>query len=84
MNYNFTCCFVWVWSLSQREKSRLKVSENKGLRREAGEDCIMRSFVVCTLHQILLQSRAHGMHDRNEGMQKFWSENLKGRNHLGG
>jgi hypothetical protein len=22
--------------------------------REAGEDCIMRSFITCTLHQILL------------------------------
>jgi hypothetical protein len=25
-----------------------------GPKREAGEDCIMRSFITCTLHQILL------------------------------
>jgi hypothetical protein len=38
----------------------LKASENRVLRRifgpkwkEAGEDCIMRSFITCTLHQIL-------------------------------
>jgi hypothetical protein len=36
------------------------VFENRVLRRiyepkrqEAGEDCIMRSFITCTLHQIL-------------------------------
>jgi hypothetical protein len=39
------------------------MSENRMLRRiygpkreeavEAGEDCIMRSWIICTLHQIL-------------------------------
>jgi hypothetical protein len=42
----------------------LNVLENRVLRRifghrrgkwrEAGEDCIMRSFIICTLHQLLL------------------------------
>jgi hypothetical protein len=45
-------------------KHGLRVSENRVLRRifgpemekwqEDGEDCIMRSFVTCALHQILL------------------------------
>jgi hypothetical protein len=43
---------VWVV-----EDERLRVSENTVLRRkceEAREDCIKRSFITCTLHQILL------------------------------
>jgi hypothetical protein len=45
-----------TWSLTLREEHRLKVFENRVLRRiylrrrkwqEAGEDCIMRSFVTC-------------------------------------
>jgi hypothetical protein len=44
------------------EEHRLRVSENRVLRRifgpkkeeVAGEDYIMRSFITCTLHQILL------------------------------
>jgi hypothetical protein len=50
-----------TWSLTPGDEHRLKVSENKVLRgifgpkwQEAGEDCIMRSFITCTLHQILL------------------------------
>jgi hypothetical protein len=61
-NYNITCCCVWVWnfiSRTLREEHRLRVSENRMLRRifgpkrkwrKAGEDCIMRSFITCTLH----------------------------------
>jgi hypothetical protein len=50
-------------SLSLREYHRLRVFENRVLRRifeckrkwrEAGEVCIIRSFITCTLHQILL------------------------------
>jgi hypothetical protein len=47
-----------------REEHRLRVSVYWVLRRnldlrgrkeqEAGEDCIMRSFMTCLLHQILL------------------------------
>jgi hypothetical protein len=50
-----------TWSLTLREASRLRVFENKVLRRifgpksyeiqGSGEDCITMSFMVCT-HQI--------------------------------
>jgi hypothetical protein len=50
--------------MTLREEHRLRVFENKVLRRtygpkrekrwEAGEDCIMRSFITCTLHHILM------------------------------
>jgi hypothetical protein len=46
--------------LSHIKSRRLKVSENRVLRgtfgrkREAGENCIMRSFITSTLHPILL------------------------------
>jgi hypothetical protein len=53
-----------TWSLILREEHRFRVPENKVLRRifglkwrklqEAGEDYIMRSFVTCTVHQMLL------------------------------
>jgi hypothetical protein len=52
-----------IGSLALREDHRLKVFENRVLRRtfdpmkkcqEAGEDYIMRSFITCTLHQMLL------------------------------
>jgi len=45
------------------------VFENRVLRRifgpkrkwqEVGEDCIMRSFMTCTLQQILLGRSSHG------------------------
>jgi hypothetical protein len=45
------------------ELHRLRVFRNRVLKKEfgrrkgqeeAGEDCIMRSFIPCTLHQILL------------------------------
>jgi hypothetical protein len=50
-------------SLTLREEHRLRVFENRVLMRifgakrmwlEAGEDCIMRSFITCPLNQILL------------------------------
>jgi hypothetical protein len=50
-----------TWSLTLREEHRLRVFGNKVLRRifrpmrvevtEGGENC-MRSFVICTLHQV--------------------------------
>jgi hypothetical protein len=51
-------------SFTLREEHGLRVSENRVLRRifepgmkwqEAGEDCIMRSFVTCTLCHILVE-----------------------------
>jgi hypothetical protein len=50
-----------TWSLALREEHRLRMFENKVLRRifgrqrdvlESGENCITRSFVICTLHKI--------------------------------
>jgi hypothetical protein len=53
-----------IWPLILKKEHWLRVFENRVLRRifrpkrkevaEDGEDCIMRSFVTCTLHQILL------------------------------
>jgi hypothetical protein len=49
--------------LTLREELRLRVSEIRVLRRifgskrkwqEAGEECITRSFITCTLHYISL------------------------------
>jgi hypothetical protein len=49
-------------SLTLREEHRLRVFENRVLRRifgpkgmkrqEVGENCIMRSFITCTLLQV--------------------------------
>jgi len=56
--------------------------------QEAGEVCIMRSFITCTLHQILLEGSNTGGWDgrcmeqeweRWEMNREFWWENLKGR-----
>jgi hypothetical protein len=54
-----------TWSLTLMEKHRLGVFENKVLRRIFGSkrdevtvewrNCIMKSFVICTLHQVLLE-----------------------------
>jgi hypothetical protein len=49
-----------TWSLTLREEHRLRVFENRVLRRifglkrdeVTGENCIMRSFVICTLPQV--------------------------------
>jgi hypothetical protein len=51
-------------SLTLRVEHWLRVFEKKVLRRipgpkrkcqEAGEDCIMRNFITCTLHEVLLR-----------------------------
>jgi hypothetical protein len=53
-----------TWCLTLKEEYRLKMYENRVLRRifgpeeglsdKCGEDCIMRSFITFTLHKILL------------------------------
>jgi len=52
-----------TWSLTLNEEHRLRVTEKRLLRRvnlrgrrgrEAREDCIMRIFITCKLHEILL------------------------------
>jgi hypothetical protein len=52
-----------TWSLTLREENRLRVFENSELSRIFGaprdevtggwRNCTMRSFIICTLHQIL-------------------------------
>jgi hypothetical protein len=51
-----------TWSLTSREKRRLRVFENRVLRRifgpkrdevtDGGENCIMRSFITCSVRQV--------------------------------
>jgi hypothetical protein len=52
-----------TWSLALREEHRLRVFENRVLRKyldlkgrkmDRGENCIMMNFMTCNLHQILL------------------------------
>jgi len=56
-----------VWSVTLRDGHRLRVFESRilmkilGLKRdvatgESGEDYIMRNFMICIAHQILLGS----------------------------
>ena len=52
-----------TWSLTLREEHRLRVFENRVLRRifgpkrdgvtEGGENYIMRSLMICTAHPII-------------------------------
>jgi hypothetical protein len=59
-----------VSSVSLGEGHRLRVSEKKALRgasgrkrgevMETGENCILRSFVNCAVHQILLSRTNQG------------------------
>jgi len=55
-----------TWSQTLREEHRLRVFENRVLRRvfgpkrEAEEDYVMRIFVTCMLHQILLRQSNQG------------------------
>jgi hypothetical protein len=46
-----------TWSLTVREVYKLRVFENRvlgifGPKREGGESCITRSFIICTLLQV--------------------------------
>jgi hypothetical protein len=44
-----------TWSLTLGEEHRLRVFENRVLRKmDHGENCIMTSFMTCILRQILL------------------------------
>jgi len=65
-NSSITCCFVRVWNFTSHAKGRTRIEgilrtgcwgEYLDLRgrtwREAGGDCIMWSFITCTLHKIL-------------------------------
>jgi hypothetical protein len=56
-------CGCETWSLTLREEHTLRVFENRVLRRifgpkrdevtgEFGENCVIRSFITCTLLQV--------------------------------
>jgi hypothetical protein len=59
-----------TWPLTLREESRLRVTENRVLRKIFGnirmqgqqgrKNCIMRSFIIYTLHRILLKYSNRG------------------------
>jgi hypothetical protein len=63
-----------TWSLKLKEKHRLRVFENKVLRRifgpkrdeiqGSGENYIMRSLMICTAHPILC--------GRSDNVWVFW------------
>jgi len=56
-------CGCETWSLTLKEERRLRVFDNRALRgmfgpkrdevTGSGENYIMRSFMICTAHQIL-------------------------------
>jgi hypothetical protein len=63
-NYDFTCCFDRAWNLvfqlkiksidwKQGDKRTFYVRDSKW--EEAEEKCIMRSFIICTLYQAVLE-----------------------------
>jgi len=45
-----------TWSVTLREEHRLRITENRALRRKTdrGENCVMMNFTACILHRILL------------------------------
>jgi hypothetical protein len=66
LHHNFTCGFYEckTWLLTLREKRRLRVFENRALRRLFGprrdevkrkleKNYITRNFMICTVHTIL-------------------------------
>jgi hypothetical protein len=53
-----------TWSLTLREEYRLRMFDNRVLRKtfmsvrkeeETGENCVMKSIVICTANKILLE-----------------------------
>jgi hypothetical protein len=64
-NYNFACYFhkCASWSFTMMEELRLQLFENRVLRRrlglggtkkqEAGDNSVMKSFMICIPHQTL-------------------------------
>jgi len=80
-------------SLLEKDTDWVRVTEKRATRRrerkwhEAGENCILRNVIVCTLHKILLgwpikDDEIRGKQDaweRREKHTKFYWENLKHR-----
>jgi hypothetical protein len=96
----FYLLFCMVWSFASHTEGNiytyiLRVYENRVLRRisgpnmrqqEAGRNWIIRSFIICIAHKILLKWTNRGeldgrdiyvAWDRWEIHTKFWSENLR-------
>jgi hypothetical protein len=64
-----------TWSLTLREEHRLRVFENRVLRRIFGENCITRSFVICNLRRYNLNNQVEedkmgGSFSKNEGEEE--------------
>jgi hypothetical protein len=90
-----------TWSLALREERRLRVFENRGLRRtfwpkrfevpgeqEAVGNSIVRSFVICTVQQLLLlgwsseggrYGLGSGTWGERKGVYRVWWGNLRER-----
>jgi len=61
-NCNFVCCIYGyeTWSLTLRDEHKLRVFENRVLRKLCGSkaeevagnggECVLRSFINCTVH----------------------------------
>jgi len=62
------CCVVRCACGRLREEQRLRASEDSVLRKgctsernkEAGENCVVRSCIICTVRQVLLRSADRG------------------------
>jgi len=102
-NHFYSCS---AWSLNAKENHRLTACENKALRslfksqteketktdskKEDGENCIMRSFIINTFHQILLQSEikdtemdgTHSAHGRDQKSIKMSITKPEGKDQL--
>jgi hypothetical protein len=50
----FRCCVCVDWIASDRLRMLRKILDlRQRKQQETGDDCIMRSFMICTDHQIL-------------------------------
>jgi hypothetical protein len=54
-NYKFACSFVWVWNLVSHIKGRPQSEDVSELGAIWKKKCVVRSFIICTLRQILLE-----------------------------
>ena len=81
-----------TWSLTLWEERRLRVIENRMMKisgpkreenTEQGKNCILRSFMISTAHQMLFRCLMHGWW-AGRGMWYIQGRrgNLKGRHHL--
>lgn len=65
-DYNSACCFVWMWNLVGVFENMV-LSVTFGHKRDdiTGEwkGCIAKSFIICTIYQILLGWSNQGMRE---------------------